>query len=478
MYNAKVQTPKYTGWLWLLSGLFIILGLGYSTATPIFENSDETLHYPYIKHLADGNGLPLAVPGQLWNQEGTQPPLYYAIVAATTFWIDTDNLAEHLQINPHWLFTDARQVINDNQNRMVHGPMDAWPYQQAALAIHIGRWWSLFFGLITVICTFLITRHLFPDYPALAVTATALTALTPQFLRVSATVSNDSLSAALAAFTVLLALKFTAPPIKFTNKHALILGLPAGLALLTKLSSLSVYFLVAFLIFWRLFFVDKPHRRSWWTLLRWLALAAAVTLLLNGWFFWRNYQLYGEWLATETHLNLAGRGYLSLLQIWELRHEIERAYWATFGWGQIRPPEWVFTLLGLFTRVGLPALLTAMLTKLIQGNKDRPVPLNVQHINLEHIIFLLFWVALNLALYVRWVTEVGSGEPHPANFPGHQRHFATAGAGLAQFDAPTCRYLVWRYTDCPAAGAEHLRPWLAHRAGLYVGKLPIANCQL
>ncbi len=57
--------------------LFLILELGYSPLIPLFENSDETLHYPYIKHLANRRGLPLAIPGQLWGQESTQPPLCY-----------------------------------------------------------------------------------------------------------------------------------------------------------------------------------------------------------------------------------------------------------------------------------------------------------------------------------------------------------------------------------------------------------------
>jgi len=106
--------------LWGFAALFLLLGLGYSSLTPIFEHSDETLHFPYIKHMADGQGLPLAIPNQLWSQEGTQPPLYYAVVAATTFWINTDNLPDHLQPNPHWRFSDARPVINDNQNVVLH----------------------------------------------------------------------------------------------------------------------------------------------------------------------------------------------------------------------------------------------------------------------------------------------------------------------------------------------------------------------
>jgi hypothetical protein len=428
-FNKSFKDSLY---LWLFSLLFVLLGLGYSTLTPVFENSDETLHYPYVKHLADGRGLPLATPGQLWQQEGSQPPLYYALVAATTFWIDTGNLLDQLQPNPHWLFSEVRAVINDNQNVVLHGPPDAFPYHQTALAVHIGRWWSLAFGLATVICTFLLARQLFPDHPAIAVTATALVALTPQFLRVSATVSNDSLAAALTSLTVLLALKFTEPgrlvgdrlkpQLQSTGEREarlqpervaslwppLLLGLLAGLALLTKLSSLTTAILAAVVIFWRLFFISELHQKPFQKMVQWLLIAGLLVVALTGWWFYRNYRLYGEWLATETHLNLAGRSDLSPAEVWGLRAEAERAYWATFGWGQIRPPEWIYRLLGGFSRIGLIVLVLALSAKLIQGDRRRPLPLNLSAISVEKTLFLLFWAGLNLALYIRWVMEVGS----------------------------------------------------------------------
>lgn len=431
---AKRGVPLLGGsaLLWIFIALFLLLGLGYSSLTPVFENSDETLHYPYIKHLADGKGLPLAVPGQLWNQEGTQPPLYYAIVAASTFWIDSDNLPELLQRNPHWLFTEVRALINDNQNLVLHGPMDAFPYRRAALAVHIGRGWSLLFGVLAVGGTFLLARHLYPHSLPLILTTTALTAFNPQFIRVSATVSNDSLSAALTTWTVVAALKFTEPVMKIAggqrgggaegisplhpctpaplhNSSApLLLGLLTGLAILTKLSSLTTLFLVAFIIFWRLFFLSELHQEPLQPTIRWLVIIGVITLALTGWWFWRNYTLYGEWFATDTHLNLAGRSNLSLAQVWGLRAEAERAYWATFGWGQIRPPEWVFRLLFGFTRLGLIGLLLALAARLVQGDRPRPLPLHLSDISLEKIIPLLLWAAFNLALYLGWVMEVGS----------------------------------------------------------------------
>lgn len=409
--------PLASRFLWVLTALFIGSGIAYSVLTPVFENSDETLHYPYVKHLADGQGLPLARPGQLWNQEGTQPPLYYAIVAASTFWIDSSNLGQLLQRNPHWLFTEVRALINDNQNLVLHGPMDSFPYRRAALAVHIGRWWSLAFGVVTVSCTFFIGRRLFPGHLPPVLTATALVALTPQFIRVSATVSNDSLSAALASLAVLLALKFTDPtrdglarpgPVRFGDRHALLLGLLAGLALLAKLSSLTVFWLVVVILFWRLFFTGELHEAPLQKLGRWLLILILTTAVMTGWWFFRNYRLYGEWLATDIHLNLAGRSPLSPGDVWHLRQEAERAYWATFGWGQIRPPEWVYQLLFWFSRIGLAGLVVAVLAKIFQGEKSWPLPVSWLGASLGQVGLLCLWAGLNLVLYLRWVMEVGS----------------------------------------------------------------------
>jgi hypothetical protein len=404
------------------------LGLGYALLTPVFENSDETLHYPYVKHLAAGRGLPLARPGQLWNQEGTQPPLYYALVAATTFWIDSDNLPELLQRNPHWLFTEFRTLINDNQNRVLHGPLDAFPYQRAALAVYIGRGWSLLFGIVAVICTFCLARQLFPRQFPLVLTATALIALNPQFLRVSATVSNDSLATALATLTILLAFYFTSPQRFQWRRKApspaagegwggglalhflapLVLGLLTGLAVLTKLSALGTLLVVGWIIVMNLLVLSELHEKPLQHTLSWLTIMGLTTLVITGWWFWRNYLLYGEWFATDIHLSLAGRHDIPLSQVWALRAEAERAFWATFGWGQIRPPEWVYQLLFWFSRVGGVGLLLGLAGQLIQGDRPGPLPFNLSLINFSRIFVLLVWAGLNLMLYVRWVMEVGS----------------------------------------------------------------------
>ena len=69
--------------------LFLSCGLAYDSATPIFEGLDEVWHYAIVKRLADWEGLPIVRPGEdtAWRQQGTQPPLYYAILSAATAFI-------------------------------------------------------------------------------------------------------------------------------------------------------------------------------------------------------------------------------------------------------------------------------------------------------------------------------------------------------------------------------------------------------
>lgn len=59
---------------------FVILGVAYSFATPIFEKNDEESHAWFVRHLAAGGDLPVQIPGQpesALQREGSQPPLYY-----------------------------------------------------------------------------------------------------------------------------------------------------------------------------------------------------------------------------------------------------------------------------------------------------------------------------------------------------------------------------------------------------------------
>ena len=82
MNHKVIGVPTFTPLRFLL-GAFVVLSLIYAWTTPIFEASDELWHFGVIQHIANTGELPVQVPGveTPWEQEGSQPPLYYFLVA-------------------------------------------------------------------------------------------------------------------------------------------------------------------------------------------------------------------------------------------------------------------------------------------------------------------------------------------------------------------------------------------------------------
>ena len=218
--------------------LFVSLAVVYSIVDPLFEPPDEVLHYPYVKHLADGGPLPVQGRNEdaLWEQEGSQPPLYYALAAALTFWINTDDLPIVRRINPH-----ARVGIplaQDNKNIVIHTTAEEFPWRGTVLAVHLIRFFSVAMAAGTILCTYRLGLYLFPDRPILAVSAMALNAFIPTFLMVSSSVNNDNLVTLLSSVTLVLLVGVVR---RGTSPRLLVLiGILIGLACLSKLSALGL----------------------------------------------------------------------------------------------------------------------------------------------------------------------------------------------------------------------------------------------
>ena len=222
--------------------VFVALGLVYSIVNPIFEAPDEIQHFFFIKHLADGDGLPVQGPAgrDTWAQEGSQPPLYYALTALAIAPIDTDDVESLLWENRHANIGDPLNPAN--KNRIVHTEAERWPYRGAVLAVHLARWVSLLMAAGTVWLTYRIARSVFPGERGLALAIAAMTAFIPQFVFVSSAVSNDNLITLLATLAIWLLLQSVSDPHSWPRKIAL--GVVLGLAALTKLSGLNLWLLV------------------------------------------------------------------------------------------------------------------------------------------------------------------------------------------------------------------------------------------
>lgn len=326
----------------VLEVFFIVLSLIYSLSTGLWEGPDETGHFLFVRHIARTGRLPVQQFSQN-NQthEGHQPPLYYAIGALLTFWIQADDLQIMMRPNPSHLWTPG----GSEPNIMLHTAAESFPYRGTALAIHIVRLLSIALGAVTVWATYAIGAEVWSNRYTVPVAASALVALTPQFLFLSGVVNNDNAVIACSALVTLILVRLLkhGP----SRRAFLLLGLFVGLALLSKQTALFLGLPIAFV-----FAILAWKERSLGRLLTWMGWTGATIVIIAGWWYVRNQILYGDALAHRLFLtsrpNEVGTDFGSWAVVHDFLVRMHRSFWGMFGWMSIQLPSTTYAWLNGF----------------------------------------------------------------------------------------------------------------------------------
>lgn len=424
----------------ILVALFVLIGLTYALITPAFEASDELWHYPMVRHLADGNPLPVQVYDPAlagpWKQEASQPPLYYYLSAAVTSWVDTSDMEQVRWLNPH---VDNGVITADgNTNLAIHDP--AFSYEQGSLlAIRIVRILSVLLGACTVYLTYLIGREVAPQRPEIALGAAALNAFTPMFLFISGAVNNDNLAVPLASLGLLLLIRLVTKPSAKPMRDTLVIGSVIGCAVLTKQGTIGLIPLA-----WGTFFIyqwrqvqqqmaaDTVADADTGRFFRYLLTALGKSLLqfvllfipivlIAGWWYWRNIQLYGDLLGWSAFIAVLGQRETPapLAQLWDERWGFMLSYWGLFGGVNVPMWTWVYYLLNALAVAAVPGFLLYSWQTINTWRKSKTwrfdiVTLITRLLNfvVDHfglVIVLLFATAVVYGL-VQWATTTWSSQ--------------------------------------------------------------------
>ncbi|MFQ5593643.1 MAG: hypothetical protein ACE5HA_05805 [Anaerolineae bacterium] len=403
-----------------------MLATVYSVTTPLFEAPDEVWHFQYIVHVSEAGTLPVQDPEHPgpWRQEGSQPPLYYALVAPFVAPIDTSNIERITQRNPHAAV--GRASADGNANFVVHTARERFPWRGAALAAHLARLLSVLLGAATVALTYLLTLEVFrtgrpprfsptsedsshqhslasssqpnlqrkprrsqglEDAHLLAIGAALLVALNPQFLFISGSINNDNLVIALATLT--LVLLFRLVNLGVSNRRLVGLGIVLGLAALSKLSGLGLWVLAGTLLL-----ALAWQRRAPMDLLRWAMTVFGIAGLIAGWWYARNWALYSD--PTGLNVMLQVFGYrttpASPLQLFREFQGLRWSFWAVFGWFNVLPSSWVLRFFDLLTLLGVAGLIIFIYQRL--RAQDWPT--------LGRLGILMAWLAITFVSLGRW----------------------------------------------------------------------------
>jgi len=395
------MTRSHKRWLYAILVGYVLLATTYSIVTPLFEASDELWHYPMVKYMGDhGLQLPPQDPAHpaAWRQEGSQPPLYYMMAAALTGWIDTSDMEQVRRVNPH---ANIGEVHPDgNVNMMVHRTADeAFPWHGTTLAVHIARFFSLALGLGTVVITYLIAREIFPDQPNIALGAAALTAFIPMFLFISGSVNNDNLSNLLGNLLTLLVVRLLKTRELPHWRSYVWLGVCTGAGLLAKLNLgffIPVIALGLLLISIRL--------RNWRPMIIGGLISGGLTIVIAGWWYWHNWQLYADPTGLAMFLQMVGRRAIPAnpAQIWSERNSFTQAYWGFFGGVNVPMPDAIYLLLNIIGGLGLLGAFTFVVATLVRRkwSFDRWLP----------TLVTLLWPIVMFISYLRWTAETPASQ--------------------------------------------------------------------
>ncbi len=343
----------------LLTGillLFVALALWYSLTIPLGEAPDEVPHFTYIRYLARHGRLPTTTE----EHEAFQPPLYYALGAVLTFRIeDLPDAPFAVRHNAHYDVADPRAP----KNLLLHTAAESWPYRGWALAWHLVRLLSIFCGAVTVWAVYQLGRVLFPRQPLIRLTMAGLTAFTPQFLFMSAVVNNDNLATAISALvlwqTAALLREEEQTPIL---KRSFLLGLLLGLGLLSKANAIALLPVVGLALLIVAARQVGRRRRLGQALLSG-GIVFGLAGLIAGWYFWRNWRLFGDPLGWSflLQINALREGGLTADVLVWLFKGLFRSFW--LGWIGIRFDEFIYRIIGGVCLVGAAGFVAWLLRR-------------------------------------------------------------------------------------------------------------------
>lgn len=352
------------GRLALLIAAHVLIGLMYLWATPVFEAPDEGYHTAVIRWIAQGRGLPVQQVDaeQDYAQEGSQPPLYYLLGAGLTAWVDTADWDQVYVKNPRSRIGIPGTTHNVNDYRQ---PVEPPPLTGTRLKVYALRVFSLALSAATLALAYVLVRRVVPaDRQPLVWLTLALVAFNPMMLFIGASVNNDNLLRLTSTGGLILILD-AARAERLGVRQLSGLGVVLGLAALSKISGLMLWPVAALALVWARWRGHRGGGPPKKTAARSCLLPIAFDLLTTflfaalvcGWWYLRNWLLYGDPLGLNAMIAIAGPRVISLGELitseW---YGFYLSFWAIFGAFTILPSLWVqwfFHALSVWALAGL-----------------------------------------------------------------------------------------------------------------------------
>ena len=180
------------------------------------------------------------------------------------------------------------------------------------------------------------------------------------------------------------------------------MGLTLAAGVLTKESALGLLPLTALTISyvaWR--------RHSWRFFVEGGVITAVLVVAIAGWWYWRNLQLYGDWLGLEMFYQVLGTraNPASLRQLWGERFGFAMAGWGLFGGLNVPMDDWIYNSLNWVAVVSVAGLLLAAIRNTQHATRNT----QLATLDMRHAILLL-WPLTVLISWSQWARVTWSSQ--------------------------------------------------------------------
>ena len=336
------------GWFWAMTLGFFILATVYSLINPLYEAPDEPGHVSYILELRNAGQLP--VQGKTAIGAAHHAPLYYGLAALFTLPVNSQDFNDELRANPNFIWGGKGQ----EPNLIIHTSREIITLHGIPLLIHLARLASVLMGTLTIALLFDLASQLFPQNPAIALLASGLVALNPQFLFISGAVNNDNLITLAVTGLCWQMLGVLRTPQR--TRQWFFVGLWLAAATLAKVNALLFISVVGLLLFWSTLRQPTGFQNSLLFLLRNGLAVTLPVLVLTGWWFARNLRLYGDLMGWSTYITVfqahARLGKIGLADVQRFFSVQFKSFWGVFGWLNLFAPDWYYTEYKVFCLLG------------------------------------------------------------------------------------------------------------------------------
>jgi len=270
--------------------LALLLRVTFALIVPIFEKPDEKSHFEYVEFIVDNKKLPVQQEGQ-HGAEFFQPPFYHVLASFILGFVGA--------------FTENTQ------------------YRVISLRVL-----SILVSMFTLFWIYKIASMLFRNN-ALILGIVAFASFLPSNINMNSAVTNANFGDLLSTLIIYLLLNIMTKK-EIQKKDILLLGLVAGVALITRLSIIPVILAIPFAFIIR---YSPKIRANIKNIIKPLLVIGVIAIIISGWNFLRNFALYGDFLGINAMklASLPDEINPDLMFIVKLLGWTFITFWAAFG---------------------------------------------------------------------------------------------------------------------------------------------------